>query len=104
MSAPGSPLGLLTSGTTPRRSPIRAHVRDFASSPTKLALAVALGAQLVDNGEGGEGVRGEAAASRRHRPPSSRRLFRSTSSGGFASFGQWLHTKEGDAESVSTDG
>ena len=103
-TAPGSPLGLLTSGTTQRRSPIRAHVRDFASSPTKLALAVALGAQLVDNGEGGEGVRGEAAASRRHRPPSSRRLFRSTSSGGFASFGQWLHTKEGDAESVSTDG
>ena len=100
-TAPGSPLGLLTSGTTQRRSPIRAHVRDFGSSPTKLALAVALGAQLVDNGEG---VRGEAAASQRHRPPSSRRLFRSTSSGGFASFGQWLHTKEGDAESVSTDG
>ena len=104
-TAPGSPLGQLTDGTTQRRSPIRAHVRDFASSPTKLALAVALGAQLVDGGERGEGVRGEAAASRRHRPPSGRRLFQSsTSTGGFASFGQWLHTKEEDTESVSTDG
>jgi hypothetical protein len=99
-TAPGSPLGLLTSGTQ-RRSPMRAHVRDLASSPSKLALAVALGAQLVD---GGEGVRDAAAASRRRRPPSGRRLFRSTSTGGFASFGQWLHAKEGDNASVSTDG
>ena len=95
-TAPGSPLGLLTSGTTQRRSPIRAHVRNFASSPTKL-----------DNGEDGErgkGVRGEAAVNRRHRPPNGRCLFQSTSTGGFASFGQWLHTKEGGTESVSTDG
>ena len=104
-TAPGSPLGLLTSGTQ-RRSPMRAHVRDLASSPSKLALAVALGAQLVDGGEGGEGVRDAAAASRRRRPPSGRRLFQSTSTGagGFASFGQWLHAKEGDTASVSTDG
>ena len=101
-TAPGSPLGLLTSGTTQRRSPTRAHVRDLASSPSKLALAVALGAQLVD---GGEGVRDAAAASRRRRPSSGRRRFQSTSTGGFASFGQWLHTKEGDTASVcSTDG
>ena len=103
-TAPGSPLGLLTSGTTQRRSPTRAHVRDLASSPSKLALAVALGAQHVDGGEGGEGVRDAAAASRRRRPPSGRRRFQSTSMGGFASFGQWLHTKEGDTASVSTDG
>ena len=100
-TAPGSPLGLLTSGTTQRRSPTRAHLRDLASSPSKLALAAALGAQLVD---GGEGVRDAAAASRRRRPPSGRRRFQSTSTGGFASFGQWLHTKEGDTASVSTDG
>ena len=31
-TAPGSPLGLLTSGTTQRRSPTRAHVRDLARS------------------------------------------------------------------------
>ena len=71
---------------------------------SSVLLAVALGAQHVDGGEGGEGVRDAAAASRRRRPPSGRRRFQSTSMGGFASFGQWLHTKEGDTASVSTDG